>query len=462
MPLERREQQSLNLTERAWHLCNQSKAARGPGWIPDLRWDVRISLRVRRDEKAVFTNLMKHINTGTLKEAFQALDGTKALGIDRVSKAAYAKNLEKNLEDLNQRVQSGSYRPQPKREVMIPKADGKTRPLAIACFEDKLVDWTISKILSAIYEPLFIRSSFGYRPGKSADGAIKACHDALKKGRRPHTVEIDFKAFFNTIPHRRLLKIIGKRITDHRLQRLILRFLQGGIMRDGFSEPTTIGTPQGGLMSPVLANIYLHEVLDTWFLENWTRGGNVIVRYADDAVFFFTKEDDASLFMDALRKRTESYGLTLHPEKTKKLTMNKASQESFHFLGFTFYWGKQHARRELKIKTQKEKLVRSINEFYLWCKNIRNRLPLSKIWELAKAKIEGHLNYYGYVTNNLKCYHFCSEARKSLYKWINRRSQKRSYTWEGFNERTQFMPLYKAFDTRKWKQLEKSWGRING
>lgn len=460
MPEERRSPQNLDLTKSPWHLCNQSLAARRSGWVPDLRWTVRISLRTQKDKSAVFSNLMKHINLDTLKEAVGALDGTKALGVDGVSKSAYTVNLESNLEDLLNRIQQGSYRPKPKREVLIPKANGKTRPLAIACFEDKVVDWVVSKILSAAYESLFIRNSFGYRPNKSANGAIAACFNSLKGGRRTHVVEMDFKSFFNTIPHRKLVKVLGEKIKDHRLQRLIVRFLKSEIIRGEEVEATTCGTPQGGLMSPVLANIYLHKVLDQWFLENWANKSRTIVRYADDAVFFFTKEEDATHFLEQLKERTEDYGLMLHPEKTRKLRMNKASKESFDFLGFTFYWGKQGSRRELKVKTQKDKLLKAIREFYLWCKTIRNRLKLSEIWKLAKAKVEGHLNYFGYAINNLKCHHFCYEAIRSLYKWLNRRSQKRSYSWEGFEDRLKQMPLYKSLEKRKWKQLGGSFGRL--
>ena len=425
MPEERRESQSLNPTEHPWHLCKQGKAAKRPGWFPDLGWEVRISLRAQRDKTAVFTNLMKHINVDTLREAFNALDGRKAMGADRVSKNAYSKKLEENLEALTQRLQKGNYRPQPKREVLIPKADGKKRPLAIACFEDKMVDWVVAKLLTAIHEPQFIRNSFGYRPRKSAEKAVKACYNSLQKGTRGIVVEIDFKSFFNTIPHRKLMRIISHKIKDHRLTRLIVHFLKGGVLREGELYATTLGTPQGGLMSPILANIYLNEVIDQWFLENWANYNRTIVRYADDAVFFFTKETDANLFLNQLRERTENYGLTLHPDKTKILRMKKSSKESFNFLGFTFYWGKQGKKRKLKVKTQKEKLHKAMREFYLWVKTNKNSLKLKEIWKLAKAKIEGHLNYFGYAINNLKCYHFCTEAENALFKWINRRSQKK-------------------------------------
>jgi len=460
MSEERRSPQSLNLIAKPWHLCNQDNVTKKSGWIPDLSWNIRISLRTQKDKTSVFANLMKHININTLNEAFKALDGTKALGVDGVSKKAYSMNLDNNLKELLQSIQKGNYRPKPKREVLIPKGSGKTRPLAIACFEDKIVDWVLAKILTAMYDPAFIRNSFGYRPNKSADGAVKACSGSLGKGKRSHVVEMDFKSFFNTIPHRKLMKILGERITDHKLLRLIVHFLKTEVICEEGGNPTKCGTPQGGLMSPVLANIYLDKVLDQWFLENWASYDQTIVRYADDAVFFFTKEENANQFLKELETRTKAYGLMLHPDKTRKLKMNKSSKESFDFLGFTFYWAKQKSRKVLKVKTQKAKLHSAIREFYQWCKAVRNKLKLSKIWKLARAKIEGHLNYFGYGDNNLKCNHFCSEAIKSMYKWLNRRSQKRSYNWNGFNDRINYMPLYKSFSERKWKQHGKSFGRI--
>lgn len=456
MSEERRDRQSLNL-------ITGTPSTHSGSLIGHKRYDaldaeywnqwIRISLKAQ-DKNTVFSNIHTHINADTLKEAFNAIDGKKALGVDGISKAIYGTNLEDNLEKLARNIQQGTYRPQPKRETLIPKANGKTRPIAIACFEDKLVDWVVGKLLSTIYEPLFIRNSFGYRAKKSAADAINACYCSLYKDKRQHIVEIDFSSFFNTIPHRELMRILGKRIADRRFKGLVGRFLQGALITHlGETLSSEIGTPQGSIMSPVLANIYLHEVLDEWFLQHYASYNNVIVRYADDALFFFNQKEQATGFLSELGKRVERYGLKLNQEKSRALTLTKSNHEHFHFLGFTFYWGKQGSRTILKVKTQKEKLIKSMQEFEAWIKQIRSRKSLKTIWLLAKAKIQGHINYFGYQMNTPKLNHFYHEAIKSLFKWLNRRSQRRSYGWEGFSERLKHFPLIKPWRDAKLKSL---------
>jgi len=454
MPTERRGRQNLSLVTDTQTTRSSGKIEN----IPDIKlwmenpW-TRISLRAQ-NKNTVFDNLLTHVNVNSLKEAFKAMVGSKALGVDGISKAEYGKNLEVNLSNLAQRIQRGSYRPQPKREVLIPKANGKTRPIAIACFEDKLVDWVVGKILTLIFDPLFIKSSFGYRPNKSADGAVRACYNAMCKNIRKHVVEIDFSSFFNTIPHRKLMKIVGKKIADKRFKGLIGRFLKGGLInKEGEILPSEIGTPQGSIMSPILANIYLHTVIDEWFLIHHATTGNMVVRYADDAVFFFHKKEDAGKFLGDLKTRVENFGLRLNEDKTHSLMMAKNQHTQFSFLGFTFYWGKQGCRRILKVKTQKEKLIKAMQEFEQWIKKVRNQEKLKEIWELAKTKIRGHINYYGYWMNGLKLNHFYWAAVRSLYKWLNRRSQKRSYNWEGFNERIKNFPLTCPIANLKLKTL---------
>lgn len=461
MSMERRDQQSLNLTENTSFVTNNKhKRQKGSALEGDLSWRVRIGLKAQ-DKTCVFSNIMKHINTDTLHEAFKAIDGKKALGVDRMTKTEYGQELESNLANLVARLANGSYRPQPKREVLIPKANGKLRPIAIASFEDKLVDWCVGAILTEIYEPLFIRNSFGYRKNMSARGAIEACYYSLESGSRPYVAEIDFSNFFNTIPHKKLMRILEKRISDKRFLGLIRRLLTGEILNStGDTVAGNIGTPQGGIASPILANIYLNEVLDQWFIANYASYNNIIVRYADDVVFFFKEEDKIKSFIKDLNERVAFYGISLNQDKTRLLKLDKYSHESFDFLGFTFYRGKQRKRKILKVKTQKEKLLKAIKEFYQWIKLNRNRMKLKELWSIAKSKITGHLNYYGYWMNNLKINHFYFEACKALFKWLNRRSQKRSYTIEGFNERVKNFPLMERPDKIRWKQLGRCFGVI--
>lgn len=461
MRTERREQQNLNLVtvppSFSRGRSREQKEIYQIDMFPD-RW-TRVSLKAQK-KNSVFENLLTHFHVDSFKEAFKALDGTKACGVDGISKSEYGKNLEENLMRLEQRIKRGTYRPQAKKEVLIPKANGKTRPIAISCFEDKIVDWVVGKILTTIYEPLFIRTSFGYRPKRSADDAIKTCYNSLMKNKRKHVVEIDFSNFFNTIPHRKLMKILGKKISDDKFKGLIGRFLVGGLIsHDGEQIPSEIGTPQGSIMSPILANIYLDEVLDQWFLKEYASHDNVIVRYADDAVFFFKKIDRAEKFMCELKERVESFDLQLNEDKTRTLELTKDNHNSFSFLGLSFYWGKQNKRKVLKVGTQKEKLLRAIREFEIWIKENRSKMKLKEIWALAKSKIIGHINYYGYACNNLKINHFYIEAVKSLFKWLNRRSQKRSYSLEGFNERIKYFPLMPAWNELKLKTLGYNYGQ---
>jgi group II intron reverse transcriptase/maturase len=405
------------------------------------RW-ARIRLRAR-DKEVVFNNLLTHINLETLSEAFRAIDGSKALGIDGISKQDYGRKLEANLEELVDRIHRGTYRPQAKRGIFIPKADGRKRPLAIGNFEDKLVEWVVAKILDNIYDPIFIRNSFGFRSGKSAHNAIKATYQSLKGNKRPYVVEIDFARFFNTIPHRKMMKVLGRRIDDRRFNGLIGRLMKAAIQTaDGVIVPTEVGTPQGSIVSPILANIYLDEVLDQWFIENHASYNSIIVRYADDGVFLFKSEAKATVFIEQLYRRVSQYGLELHRDKTRIINFRNTERTQFDFLGFTFYWGKGVGQKHLlKIKTRKKQLHKKLQEFDHWVKEVRSKMRISEIWKLAKVKIQGHYQYFGYWMNRPKLNHFYREAVRSLFKWLNRRSQKRSYSWEVFQERLKQFPL---------------------
>lgn len=462
MPEERRDNQNLDLNTGTCvaHCSLSHKQIWNKSGQLDMfpnRW-LRIGFAAQKKE-TIFNNLLPHINRETLREAFNALDGSKALGIDGISKDLYAQNLEANLINLENRIHKGSYKPQPKRVVLIPKADGKKRPIAIGCFEDKIVDWVVAKILSSIFDPLFIRNSFGFRPFHSADQAINATYLSLKDNRRPFVVEIDFADFFNTIPHRKLLKFLGKRISDNRFKGLIGRFLLNGILQSGALTHPDVGTPQGSAMSPVLANIYLHEVIDSWFIQNWASYSNTLARYADDAVFFFSKSETASRFVTELKQRVSAFRLTLNETKTKVVHFGKNENGQFDFLGFSFYWGRKwkSVKRILKLKTQKKTLYRAIQSFANWIKRERSSRKLKDLWSCAKSKVIGHYNYFGYALNQAKLSHFYSQVLKALFKWLNRRSQKTSFNWRSFLRKLALDPLPKPPSMKNLKHFKGGW-----
>lgn len=442
--MERRGQQNLN---REHCSCDNGRSVVKYHELPKFKHKLnswtRIGLSAKKKE-TVFSNLFCHINVENLRQAFRSIDGSKASGIDGISKKDYEKNLEANLLDLETRLQRGTYRPQDKREINIPKSNGKTRPIAIGCFEDKLVEWVLGKILESVYEPLFINNSFGFRPKKSAHQAIEASYMILKDNKRPFVAEIDLAQFFNTVSHRKLMGIIGDRITDARLHGLISRFLRVGILKEtGETVKTEVGTPQGSIMSPILANIYLNEVLDQWFKKNLWSQEAVMVRYADDAVFMFSQEEKAKEFLKLLKERLARYELSLNEDKTGIINFSKEAENIFSFLGFTFYWAKKwwSKKRSLVVKTQKEKLRKKIQEFTDWIKTNRSRLKLKEILATAAAKLSGHYNYYGYYCNRkslVKYYYFCT---RNLFKWLNRRSQRKTLTWKKFKRRLSDNPL---------------------
>lgn len=395
------------------------------------------------DETVKFNNLLCHFTVENLREAFRALDGRKAAGADGKTKLEYGKNLDENLKQLMQRIHGGTYRPLPRRGIQIPKANGKLRSIAISAFEDKLVEWVTAKILSLVYEPLFIETSYGFRPARSAHQAIAETYKNLKDGKRPFVVEIDLKSFFDTVPQRKLMRLVRMRITDRRFRSLIARFLQAGVLRDGELTVSETGTAQGAIMSPILANVYLHYCLDKWFVENHSRRDAVIIRYADDAIFLFRDEVRAKAFQEALKANLEKHGLCLNEEKSGIVNFRKLKGNIFHFLGFTFRWGHDNRdkAKRLKVTTEKKRLHKAIQAFADWIQRIRSSLVLDDIWKLAAAKLRGHYNYYGVHTNRTALYRFYHAAIQSLFKWLNRRSQRKSFSWERYSKRLMYTPL---------------------
>ena len=416
---------------------------------------LRIGLTAKNTE-LVFNNLFCHFNMENLREAFHALDGSKAVGIDGITKEKYGRSLEENLNDLLTRLHKGTYRPLPKRGTEIPKANGQMRPLAIASFEDKIVEWVLAKLLSLIHEPIFIKHSYGFRPKRSTLDAIKVFFCSLKDNKRPHVVEIDFTSFFNTVPHKRLMKMVSKRVSDRRIISLIARLLQVGIMgKTGDIKQNEVGTPQGAIVSPVLANIYLHYALDEWFMKEYAPHGAVMTRYADDAVFCFELEGDAKVFSQALKERMNGYKLTLNEEKCKTVNFHRKHKQIFSFLGFTFYWGKDRGSQvpRLKVKTEQKRLDKKVLEYSAWVKENRARMSTTEIWEATNAKLRGHYQAFGVYCNRPRLYTYFYQVVAQLFRWLNRRSQKRSYSWAGFKMRMKQYPLLAPPTVGRLKQL---------
>jgi group II intron reverse transcriptase/maturase len=420
---------------------------------PSSSW-MRIG-KLAKNKELVINNLFQHFNVENLREAFAAIDGTKAVGIDQITKAQYGKNLGHNLQDLVNRLHVGSYRPKAKRGVEIPKANGKTRLIAVGSFEDKLVEWVLAQILTQLYEPLFIETSYGFRPKRSPFHAVKTTFCALVKKKRKFVVDIDIKAFFDTVSHRKMIKMLEKRINDRKLLSLISRLLETGIIVEAELIKSEQGTPQGGVASPILSNIYLHYALDVWFLENFAKNGGVISRYADDVVFSFTEEVEANRFFDKVKKRLALYNLQVNEEKSGKLDFSQRSGNAFNFVNFTFYWstdrGSRHKR--LRVKTNRKRLYKAITDVKAWLKANRNFLTTDKIWNHIKSVLRGHYNYFGLDCNRPKLVHFYWEVNKLLFKWLNRRSQRKSINGDKFKRMLLRDPLPFPPDVRKLKHL---------
>lgn len=392
--------------------------------------------------------LMHHFSAHNLRRAFKELDGSKATGIDRVTKQAYKANLDENIEALYQRIRKGGWRPRPSREVQIPKPQGGTRSLAIGCLEDKIVQTLTARILEALYEPHFVDASYGFRRGRSAHQALRHLHRAIRIRKSSCVViEADIEKFFDSMGHQWLMDRISEKVRDPHFLRLIRRLLRNSVLgADGNVRVNEVGAPQGSPVSPILANIYLHHLLDTWFSRNFGQDGEM-VRYADDVVFVMRDQESADHFLKALRERFAEGGLRIHPDKTKMTPFDhQKPQGNVNILGWTLYWGRGWYRkgdRPLKIKTSTKSLSRSINAFTAWIKAYRNRLPTKQLWKMAALKLQGHFNYFGVSFNGSRLYHFYWTCLGALHKWLNRRSQKRSYTWAALMQKLRYEPLPK-------------------
>lgn len=392
-------------------------------------------------------NLMRFFSVTNLYQAFGQLARDKAKGSDGISKDKYGEDLAGNLQRLHLKMRSMSYRPAPARLILIPKPDGRTRPIAISNFEDKLVQKIAADILTAIYDGEFKPYSFGFRPKKSCHGAIGYLYNKLRTHKLNWVVDIDLKNYFNTIDHEKLLTILEQRIADRRFLRYISRMLKAGILAEGGHQETPLGTPQGSIVSPILANLYLHEVVDKWYQTTvQPELGGKLTRYADDMVAAFATKREATEFVKQLKGRLAEYGLELNSEKTSIVCFNRAKplvRGIFDFLGFTFYWAEAYGSRAtiLKIRTSAKAFKKKVQDFANWIKENRSRRKLELLWRTAAKKLTGHYNYYGVTYNKGQLHRFYHESVGNLFRWLNRRSQKLSYTWKAFKMRLEDKPL---------------------
>jgi RNA-directed DNA polymerase len=414
-----------------------------------------LTLRAREDPKCKFTSLAHLLSEEFLKECFWELKRDKASGIDGVTVEEYEVNLEENLKDLVGRLKAKRYRPQPVRRVYIPKPDGRKRGLGILTVEDKIVEMGIKKIVEAIFEVDFMDVSFGFRPNRSCHDALEVLDKAIMTRVVNYVVDMDIEKFFDTIDHGWLMRCLRERIIDTSLLRLIVRFLKAGVMEEGKYKEVDRGTSQGGIISPMLANIYLHYVLDLWFekvVKRQLKGYAQLIRYGDDFIVCFQRGDEARAFEEMLRQRLGKFGLKIAEGKSRVIGFGRNEWEkaqrtgmnvaTFDFLGFTHHCDKtRRGKFKLGRKTSGKRFRQKAKAMNDWLRRVRNQVTLAEWWKVFRLKLAGHYRYYGISGNMQALREFSREASKLAYKWINRRSQKKSFTYAQYCKFKKYNPL---------------------
>lgn len=410
----------------------------------------RIGGKARKDPKLVFTSLYHHVtDVDNLRECYKELGWFKATGVDAVTKVDYMQDLEENLQDLSTRLKRMGYRPQPSRRTYIEKpGNAKGRPLGISCFEDKIVELAMKRVLEPIYEAIFEDSSYGYRPNLSPHVCIGLLGQTIQQRRVNYIVEADIRSFFDKVNHKWMLEFLKDKIGDPRIIRMVDRMLRSGIMEDGLVKASEEGTPQGSILSPLLSNIYLHYTLDIWFSRRFKRqcrGEVYYFRYADDFLACFQYRDDAEGFERDVKERLKKFGLEVAPEKTQCIEFGRYARENaqrrgqkpkeFTFLGFTHYCGKtKKGYFKVKRRTSREKFGQSLQKFKIWARSSRGYMKKGEMLREAKRKVIGYLNYYAITDNAEKCNSYLYHVRRTMFKWLNRKSQRKTYTWEGYQQ----------------------------
>jgi RNA-directed DNA polymerase len=424
----------------------KGKAPKTPSFDPVYTKQQRIAKLAKEAPQVAFTTLAHHIDLEWLTEAYRRTRKDGAVGVDEQTAQDYAEHLEDNLRSLLERAKSGTYHAPPVRRVHIPKGNGQTRPIGIPTFEDKVLQRAVAMVLEPIYEQDFHPGSYGFRPQRSAHDALDALWKQTMAMRGGWVLEIDIRKFFDTLDHAHLRSILGQRVRDGVILRLIGKWLNAGVMESGCVTHPESGSPQGGVISPLLANVYLHEVLDTWFegiVQPRMCGRAFLIRYADDAVLVFEREDDARRVLEVLPKRFGKYGLTLHPEKTRLVAFRQPSQRkdfpgdgprpgTFDLLGFTHYWGlSRRGHWVIRRKTASTRLSRAMKRLGEWCRLNRHR-PLFEQWSQLSTKLMGHYGYYGITGNMRSIEWFRRQAERIWRKWLGRRSAQARMNWARF------------------------------
>jgi RNA-directed DNA polymerase len=424
----------------------------------------RIAELARNARDMSFTSLSHHMNLEWMREAYRLTRKDGAVGIDGVDAETYEANLDANLQELLNKAKSGTYFAPPVRRVFIPKGSGKgERPIGIPTFEDKVLQRAVVMLLEPLYEQDFLDCSYGFRPGRSAHQAVEQVRWHLWRTGGRWVVELDIKSYFDTIDRGLLREILSHRVRDGVIVKLIGKWLNAGVMDNGRLSRPDAGTPQGGVISPMLANIFLHEVLDVWFKEEVVprlHGDGFMVRYADDAVLGFTTKEDADRVLKALHGRFGKFGLTLHPDKTRIVEFHPPEKgrkkddgddddegprsSTFDFLGFTFIRApSRQGKLVVKLKTAKDRLARAAKKVGQWCRRHRHD-PIKQQHAVLSAKLRGHYNYFGVPCNFERINAYFRLVKKTWLKWLMRRSDKaRTKRWDWFTRLLERMPLPK-------------------
>lgn len=415
--------------------------------------------KLAKDAPDMAMDLSHHMDAEWFREAYRLTRKDGAVGVDGETATEFAERLEERLEELINLAKSGRYRAPAVRRVHIPKGKGnETRPLGIPAFSDKVLQRAVVMALEPVYEQDFLNCSYGFRPGRSPKQALEALQKGIMKMRGGYVIDMDIRKYFDTVSKRLLQDIFAQRVRDGVLRRLIGKWLNAGVMEEGQVTYSEIGVPQGGVISPLLSNIYLHEVLDTWFekeVKPRLHGDAFMIRYCDDAVIVCKHREDAERLMAVLPKRFEKYGLTIHPEKTKLVSFiwyppgkdpgPKHENRCFDFLGFTHYWAlaRKSGKPMVKRKTAKNRVAKALTAMNTWLSKVRH-WPIAQQHEAICRKIAGHRNYYGIVGNISSINRYIRWTAELWRKWLGRRSHKARNDWQWFNEILRRFPLIPA------------------